>query len=114
MYTHTVRREVAGEMVETRTNVTRQIYDQLLAQADRESNVTIVKTRRCFVWQHQIWQLDIYSTPHPGLMLLETYSATPAALAMPACLAVAREVTGDPSFSMFNLSKTSNVAKGVA
>jgi len=46
-------------------------------------------------------------------MLLETYSATPAALAMPACLAVAREVTGDPSFSMFNLSKTSNVAKGV-
>ena len=32
MYTHTVRKEVAGEMVETRTNVSRQIYDQLLAQ----------------------------------------------------------------------------------
>ena len=34
MYTHTVRKEVAGEMVETRTNVSRQIYDQLLAQVD--------------------------------------------------------------------------------
>ena len=32
MYTHTVRREVDGKMVETRTNVTRQIYDQLLSQ----------------------------------------------------------------------------------
>ena len=35
MYTHTVRKEVAGEMVETRTNVSRQIYDQLLAQVIR-------------------------------------------------------------------------------
>ena len=65
LYTHTVRKEVAGEMVETRTNVFRQIYDQLLAQADRESNVTIEKTRRCFVWQNQIWQLDIYRYSKP-------------------------------------------------
>merc|ERR1711874_336922 len=32
MYTHTVRKEVAGEMVETQTDVSRQTYDQLLAQ----------------------------------------------------------------------------------
>jgi len=114
MYTHTVRKEVAGEMVETRTNVSRQIYDQLLAQADRESNVTIEKTRRCFVWQNQIWQLDIYSTPHPGLMLLETYSALPTdQLTMPDFLTIKREVTGEPSYSMFNLSKTTKLSNGI-
>jgi len=114
MYTHTVRKEVAGEMVETRTNVSRQIYDQLLAQADRESNVTIEKTRRCFVWQNQIWQLDIYSTPHPGLMLLETYSALPTdQLTMPDFLTIKREVTGEPSYSMFNLSKTTKPSNGI-
>jgi len=113
MYTHTVRKEVAGEMVETRTNVSRQIYDQLLAQADRDSNVTIEKTRRCFVWQNQIWQLDIYSTPHPGLMLLETYTALPTnQLVMPDFLTVKREVTGESSYSMFNLSKTTKMTNG--
>ena len=34
-------------------------------KADRESNVTIEKTRRCFVWQNQIWQLDIYRYSKP-------------------------------------------------
>ena len=32
MYTHTVRRQEGGEIVETRTNVSRHIYDQLLSQ----------------------------------------------------------------------------------
>ena len=32
MYTHTVRRQEGGEVVETRTNVSRHIYDQLMAQ----------------------------------------------------------------------------------
>ena len=32
MYTHTVRRQEGGEVVETRTNVSRHIYDQLLSQ----------------------------------------------------------------------------------
>lgn len=109
MYTHTVRREVDGKMVETRTNVTRQIYDQLLSQVDRESNVTIEKTRRCFKWQNQIWQLDIYRSPHPNLMLLETYTALDTAqLAMPDFLTVTEDVTADSRYSMFNLSKTAS------
>lgn len=109
MYTHTVRREVDSKMVETRTNVTRQIYDQLLSQVDRESNVTIEKTRRCFKWQNQIWQLDIYRSPHPNLMLLETYTALDSAqLAMPDFLTVTEDVTGESRYSMFNLSKTAS------
>jgi len=114
MYTHTVRKEVGGELVETRTNVSRQIYDQLLAQADRDSNVTIVKTRRCFLWHNQYYQLDIYRSPHPGLMLLETYTAlSPAQLSMPDFLTVKEDVTGNPRYSMFNLSRAVTASNGM-
>lgn len=111
MYTHTVRKEEGGEVVETRTNVSRQIYDQLHAQADRESNVSIEKTRRCFMWKMQYYQLDIYHSPHPGLMLLETYTALPAnQLDLPDFLSIEQNVTGIPQYSMFNLSKTDNLS----
>jgi len=107
MYTHTVRKQEGGEVVETRTNVSRQIYEQLLSQADRESNVTIEKTRRCFVWNTQYYQLDIYTTPHPGLMLLETYTMLPPdQLDLPTFLTIEKNVTGNPKYSMFNLSKS--------
>jgi len=107
MYTHTVRKQEGGEVVETRTNVSRQIYEQLLSQADRDSNVTIEKIRRCFVWNTQYYQLDIYTTPHPGLMLLETYTMLPPdQLDLPTFLTIEKNVTGNPKYSMFNLSKT--------
>ena len=98
--------------------------------------MTIEKTRRCFVWQNQIWQLDIYRylshvcdqcncksmlykytplslldklnlhrnqpfrSPHPGLMLLETYTALPTnQLVMPDFLTVKREVTGESRYN---------------
>ena len=74
--------------------------------------MTIEKTRRCFVWQNHIWQLD--STPHPGLMLLETYSALPTdQLTMPDFLTIKRKVTGESSYSMFNLSKTTKLSNGI-
>jgi len=107
MYTHTVRKQEGGEVVETRTNISRQIYDQLLSQADRDSNVTIEKTRRCFVWNTQYYQLDIYTSPHPGLMLLETYTMqSPEELDLPDFLTIQQNVTGNTKYSMFNLSKT--------
>ncbi|XP_023331949.1 TRPL translocation defect protein 14 isoform X3 [Eurytemora carolleeae] len=110
MYTHTVRREMdeGGEIVETRTSITRQIYDQLLSQVDRSCNVTIEKTRRCFVYNDQIYQLDIFQAPHPGLMLLETYSPLPPEeLILPPFLDIAENVSGNPKYSMYNLSKIS-------
>ena len=38
MYTHTVRKQEGGEVVETRTNISRQIYDQLLSQAHHKTH----------------------------------------------------------------------------
>merc|ERR1719419_903957 len=67
------------------------------------------KTRRCFVWNTQYYQLDIYTSPHPGLMLLETYTRLqPDQLDLPEFLRIDQNVTGDPQYSMFNLSKIEN------
>merc|ERR1712098_83901 len=69
------------------------------------------KTRRCFMYNNQYFQLDIYKEPcHQrcsGLMLLETYttlSPEDFATRLPSFLNIEQQVTGDPAFSMFNLS----------
>lgn len=82
----------------------------MLAQKD-SSHFTIYKKRRCFLVNNQYFQLDIYREPaHPrckGLILLETYSALDKESLMkclPDFLIIEKEVTGNPDYSMFNLS----------
>ena len=65
----------------------------------------IVKTRRCFTYNDQYYQLDIYTSPHPGLMLLETYTCVPPdQLLLPSFLNIKENVTGNPKYSMYTLS----------
>ncbi|KAF5292021.1 hypothetical protein FQA39_LY14138 [Lamprigera yunnana] len=110
-YIHTVRRPVKlGQVVEVKTQITHRDYINLLAQKD-SSHFTIYKMRRCFLVNNQYFQLDIYQSPsHPrckGLMLLETYTALNENLLrerLPSFLKIVTEVTGNPNYSMFNLS----------
>ncbi|XP_017837348.1 TRPL translocation defect protein 14 isoform X3 [Drosophila busckii] len=111
-YIHTQRRpNVHGQArIEVKTQLTHRDYMNLLAQRD-DAHFTIYKKRRCFLINNQYFQLDIYREPgHPrckGLVLLETYSSlTGEALknCMPKFLNIVKEVTGDPDYSMFNLS----------
>merc|ERR1712154_736597 len=74
-------------------------------------HLTMGKIRRCFMYNNQYFQLDIYKEPcHPrcrGLILLETYTTLSREEfrdKLPKFLAVDQEVTGDSAFSMFNLS----------
>ncbi|XP_045783948.1 TRPL translocation defect protein 14 isoform X2 [Maniola jurtina] len=119
-YIHTVRKfHPTGQSVEVRTQLTHRDYLNMLPQRD-DAHFTIFKKRRCFIYNNQYYQLDIYRQPtHPrcrGLILLETYSAhdQDALLAtLPKFLIIEKEVTGDPAYSMYNLSlkedwKTSN------
>ncbi|XP_026501676.1 TRPL translocation defect protein 14 isoform X2 [Vanessa tameamea] len=121
-YIHTVRKfhPTNGQSVEVRTQLTHRDYLNMLPQRD-DAHFTIFKKRRCFIFNNQYYQLDIYRQPtHPrcrGLVLLETYSAAydqDALLAsLPKFLTIEKEVTGDPAYSMYNLSlkedwKTSN------
>ncbi|CAG7698780.1 unnamed protein product [Allacma fusca] len=110
-YTYTVRRpELQGQVVEVKTALTQRDYNNMLAQRDHD-HVTVYKTRRCFLLNDQYFQLDVYEDPcHPrckGMILLETYSTLNGAdlqQRLPNFLKIQCEVTGDPRYSMFNLS----------
>jgi len=109
-YIHTIRKQVSGQVIEVKTPLTHRDYTHLLDQQD-PLHLNVNKIRRCFLYNNQYFQLDIYKDPcHPrckGLMLLETYTTlSPQELRdiLPTFLSIDREVTGDPAFSMFNLS----------
>jgi len=109
-YIHTIRKQVGGQVIEVKTPVGHREYSHLLDQTD-PLHLTVNKTRRCFMYNNQYFQLDIYKEPcHPrckGLILLETYTTlSPEQFQerMPKFLNVDQQVTGDPAFSMFNLS----------
>jgi len=111
-YIHTIRKQVGGQVIEVKTPVGHREYSHLLDQTD-PLHLTVNKTRRCFMYNNQYFQLDIYKEPcHPrcqGLMLLETYTTMTSGEfleqeRLPKFLNVDQQVTGDPAFSMFNLS----------
>ncbi|XP_066144982.1 TRPL translocation defect protein 14 isoform X2 [Euwallacea fornicatus] len=111
-YIHTVRRQnqPGGQVIEVKTQINHRDYINLLTQKDN-SHFTIYKKRRCFIFNNQYFQLDIYEQPsHPrcrGLILLETYSALDdesLLFKLPTLLKIEREVTGNPDYSMYNLS----------
>ncbi|XP_014296596.1 TRPL translocation defect protein 14 isoform X1 [Microplitis demolitor] len=110
-YIHTIRRpKMCGQVVEVKTPLTHRDYLNMLAQRD-DAHFTIFKRRRCFLINNQYFQLDIYREPgHPrcrGLMLLETYTALTGdelKNILPNFLAIEKDVTGNPDYSMFNLS----------
>lgn len=110
-YIHTIRKpKIRDQVIEVKTQLTHRDYLNMLAQRDT-SHFTILKQRRCFLVNNQYFQLDIYKDPcHPrckGLILLETYtSADDSDLPriLPKFLKIVKEVTGNPRYSMFNLS----------
>jgi len=115
-FTYTVRRpEHKGQSVEVKTTLTQRDYNNLLLSQRDVNHTTILKTRRCFIYENQYFQMDIYNEPCPprcaGLVLLETYSALSSEdlkKKLPPWLDVIKEVTGDPCYSMFNLSLKDN------
>ncbi|KAM3963562.1 LOW QUALITY PROTEIN: TRPL translocation defect 14 [Aphomia sociella] len=112
-YIHTLRKfhPTNGQSVEVRTQLSHRDYQNMMPQRD-DAHFTIFKKRRCFIFNNQYYQLDIYRQPtHPrcrGLVLLETYSATydqdALIQSLPKFLTIEKEVTGDPAYSMYNLS----------
>ncbi|KAI5716110.1 hypothetical protein M8J76_001089 [Diaphorina citri] len=110
-YTHTIRKpKIHNQVVEVKTQLTHRDYINMLQQKD-DSHWAIFKKRRCFIHNNQYFQLDVYKEPcHPrckGLILLETYSALEndeLLSRLPKFLTLIKEVTGNPDYSMFNLS----------
>ncbi len=57
-----ISRQVSGQTIEVKTPQTHRDYTNLLSQAD-VSHHTVYKTRRCFLYQNQYFQMDIYKEP---------------------------------------------------
>ena len=71
--TMTIRHpEISGQRVETRRNLNPREYEALRAQSDPSCQI-IIKTRRCFLYHDRYFQIDVYQSPLPGLVLLEAY-----------------------------------------
>lgn len=110
-YIHTIRRpHLHGQSIEVKTQLTHRDYLNMLTQRD-DAHFTIYKKRRCFLVNNQYFQMDIYKEPgHPrckGLILLETYTSLSSDKLkgiLPKFLNIVKEVTGQPDYSMFNLS----------
>jgi len=119
-YTFTVRKpELQGQTVELKQPCSQRDYLNLLTHRD-DSHLPVFKTRRCFLYQNQQYQLDLYRAPcHSrckGLILLETFTTledSEIIPSLPPFLKVVRNVTGDPAFSMYNLSIRSDWEESV-
>merc|ERR1712072_491530 len=90
--------------------ISQRDYNNLLAHRD-DNHLPIFKTRRSFLYENQQYQLDIYRAPcHSrcqNLILLETFTTfndEEMVDSLPPFLKVKKNVTGDPAFSMYNLS----------
>ncbi|KNE61359.1 hypothetical protein AMAG_06188 [Allomyces macrogynus ATCC 38327] len=120
-YTLTTRQApLAGQRVEERRALIAREYEALKHQTD-PSRHPIEKVRRCFLWDNHYYQLDMFLSPCPGLVLMEAYLAVPEREKgvdevdgpvvmsvkdmLPPFMEIEREVTDEDEFSMFNLAK---------
>ncbi|XP_025190370.1 TRPL translocation defect protein 14-like [Melanaphis sacchari] len=110
-YTHTLRKpKIQEQVIEIKMQLTHKSYVNLLPLKDETHN-PIYKKRRCFIYNNQYFQLDIYRKPcHKrckGLILLETHSVLENQDLfdrLPKFLDIEAEVTDNAAYSMFNLS----------
>jgi len=117
-FTFTVRKpEIQGQVVEVKNPISHRDYANLLTHRD-DNHLPIFKTRRCFLYENQQYSLDIYRDPcHPrcrGLILLQTFTTMDddeVCDTLPPFLGHCKNVTGDPAFSMYNLSIRSEWAE---
>lgn len=79
----------------------------MLSKSIDQNHWTVYVKRRCFIWRHRYYRLDIYEEPcEPscrGLILLLTRS-NDEDLLLPEFIKIEKEVTNDPTYSMYNLS----------
>jgi CYTH domain-containing protein len=115
-YSYTLRYpDLLGQRVELKRLVTRREYFDLLLQRDPATQ-TVTKKRYSFLHNNTYMELDQLCSPHQGLYLLEFHTEKDRVLdpksspLFPDFLAIEREVTRDPQYSMYALAKKSQAA----
>ncbi len=105
-YTHTTKTKLSDlRRIEEEEEITREAYEALLTRADPTRRV-IEKTRWCFDYGGQAFELDIFPfwTDRAYLEIELQDETTPVNL--PPALTLIREVTEDPRYSNAALSES--------
>jgi len=105
-YYYTIKRAVSpGVRVEEEKMITRGEYEALLTLRD-PAKCTIKKTRTCFFWKDQFFEIDIFEKPQPGLTLMEVERTdrTPE-LKFPPFVKVIRNVTNEKQYSNSEIAR---------
>jgi len=105
-YFHTTKKTIGpGHRIEEERQISPREYAGFLASADPDLH-PINKTRTCFLWNSQYYELDHFIAPCPGLILLEAEIETLSqAVAIPPWIDVEREVTTESEYSNYSLAK---------
>lgn len=96
---HTTRKRISPtEELVTERQVRNPLYESLLQQADPYRQ-TICKHRQSFIYHGQFFELDTYSAPHQGLVILETKGiASHADVKFPPFIEVVEDITGNTKY----------------
>jgi CYTH domain-containing protein/predicted ATPase len=100
----TIKRLPNHEQIEVERQISNNLYDSLLQQADPYRH-TIRKKRNSFIWKGQYFELDSYESPMPGLMILETKGVTnDETVNFPPFIHVIKNITGIADYYNYNLA----------
>lgn len=102
---HTTKKRVAGdEVLVTERQVSNNLYESLLQQADPYRQ-TIRKNRKSFIWKGQFFELDKYEQPINDLIILETKGvADQETVKFPPFIRVKEDITGNTRYYNYNLA----------
>ena len=102
---HTTKKRISEtEMIETERQVSNNLYDSLLQQADPYRH-TIHKKRKSFIWQGQFFELDTYLSPVDNLVILETKGISRHEdIKFPPFIKVIEDITGNTKYYNYNIA----------
>lgn len=90
---------------ETEERIQKGDYD-IWVQACDQLFHTIRKTRYCFIWNYQYFEVDIFDSPHPGLCIMEIeVTRDQPNIILPPGIHVIKEITGDIRYSNRELAR---------
>lgn len=99
----TKRRTSDTELIETERQVSNNLYESLLQQADPYRQ-PIHKVRRSFIWSGQYFELDTYLAPVADLIVLETQSESGQEVKFPPFIQVVEDITGNSRYYNYNIA----------
>lgn len=102
---HTTKKRISAmEQLVTERQISNNLYESMLQQADPYRQ-TIRKQRRSFIWKGQYFELDTYQEPLGGLMILEAKGiACHEEVRLPDFLRVVEDITGNERYYNYHLA----------